>query len=219
MEMEATAWNLPPVSGSSVPVHRHDDDKAALLERILHDPRIPSPPTMALQVFQKVGQEDCTIGEISELLAHDPGLCGKILQILNSAFYGLSRPVTNVRQAVSLLGNRPLRSLVLGLALPVMQAGVKADAGFGAGSGRSQVASAVMARDLAARCKWPSPDDEMAVCLLRNLGMILLHQAFQERYRPIWAGEVEIPAEEQCEWEERTLGVHHAEVCAVLLGR
>jgi HD-like signal output (HDOD) protein len=207
-----------PAADVSAVVDRPNDDKEALLDRILKNPRIPSPPTLALQIFQKTGQEDCNVKEISELLAHDPGLCAKILKTLNSAIYGRSRNVTSVRQAVTTLGSRPLRSLVLGLALPVMQSGVTPDAGLRRYWKRS-VAGAVMARELATRCKLPAPDDEMAASLLRDLGMILLHLAFQERYRPIWSGEAGILAEEQCAWEELHLGVHHAEVSAALLER
>ena len=192
--------------------------KEAILERVLHNPRIPSPPTLALQIFQKTGQEDCKVEEISELLGRDPGLSAKLLKTLNSAFYRLSRPVTSVRQAVTMLGSRPLRSLILGLALPVMQTGVAADAGLRR-FWKKSVAGAVMARELATRCRFLAPDDEMAASLLRDLGMILLRQTFQERYRPIWTDEVAQHTLDQCDWEERCLGVHHAEVSAALLDR
>lgn len=215
--MTLTAERLPVAAGSAVP-GLPCDDKEAILVQILRNPRIPSPPTLALRILQKTGQEDCRIDEIIDLLAHDPGLSAKILKTLNSASFGRSRPVTSVRQAVTMLGSRPLRSLVLGLALPAMQSGVVADDGLRRYWKRS-VASAVMARELAKRCRWPAPDDEMAAGLLCDLGMILLQQMFPEQYRPIWTGQGEILIEEQCEWEDRHLGVHHAEVSGALLDR
>ncbi|HLN26723.1 MAG TPA: HDOD domain-containing protein [Gemmataceae bacterium] len=206
------------IAPSPVETRSSGDGQEVLLERILQNPRIPSPPNLALQIFQKTGQEDSTIQEISELLTHDPGLSAKILKALNSAVYGRSHPVTSVRQAVTMMGSRPLRSLILGLALPVMQKSVEADAGLRR-FWRKSVAGAVMARELATRCNFPAPDDELAACLLRDLGMILLRQMFQEMYRPIWTVEGEIFADEQCVWEERHFGVHHAEVSAALLER
>lgn len=189
-----------------------------LLERIVRNPRIPSPPNLALQVLQKTGQEECTVQEISELLAHDPGLCAKLLGTMNSAMFGRSRPVTNVRQAVTILGNRPLRSLVLGLALPVMQAGFESDAGLRR-FWKKSIAGAVMARELAIRRAMPAPDDEMAACLLRDLGMIPLRQTFPDAYRPVWLGEIDLIGEDLCAWEERHVGIDHAEVGATLLER
>ena len=117
-----------------------------------------------------------------------------------------------------MLGSRPLRSLVLGLALPVMQTGVEADAGLRRFWKRS-VAGAIMARDLATRCRWPAPDDDMAAGLLRDLGMILMRQFFREQYSPVWTDQDGIAADAQCAWEESRWGVHHSEVGAALLER
>ena len=207
-----------PIVMNSVSAVCSCDHTDAILDRILRNPRIPSPPALTMQVLQKTGQEDCTVQEISELLAHDPGLCAKILRTLNSVVYARPRTITSVWQAVTVLGNRPLRVLVLGLALPTMQSGVVADAGL-RGFWKKSVTGAVIARDLAIHLKMKAPDDEMAASLLRDLGMILLQQTFPEKYRPIWKGECEIPTSEQCDWEQRTFGVNHAEVSAALLKR
>src|SRR5262245_36114943 len=120
----------PMTTQSLRPAGKTADQNDSLLNRILNNPRIPSPPTLALQIFQKIGEEDCEIAEVTKLLGLDAGLSAKILKTLNSAIYGRSRPVTNVRQAVNMLGMKPLRSLVLGLALPAMQAGVEPDVGL-----------------------------------------------------------------------------------------
>lgn len=205
-----------PASTASVVATCPCDDRESILARILQNPRIPSPPALIMQVLQKTGQEDCTVQEISELLAHDPGLCAKILRTLNSVVYARLRPITSVWQALTILGNRPLRVLVLGLALPAMQSGVVADAGLRRFWKRS-VAGAVIARELAIHLKLRAPDDEMAACLLRDLGMILLHQTFPVEYQPLWTGAFEISSDKQCAWEELHLGVNHAEVSAALL--
>ncbi|HZZ79569.1 MAG TPA: HDOD domain-containing protein, partial [Gemmataceae bacterium] len=170
------------------------------------------------QIFQRVGQEDCTAKEISELLAHDPGLCAKILRTLNSAVYAQSRAVTSVQQAVTIMGMRPLRSLVLGLTLPVMQSRMNTDKGLQRFWMRS-VSGAIIARDLIKHCGMPDAEDTMATTLLRDLGMILLRQTFQHCYDPIWLGDGKISADEQCDWEAERFAVHHAELSAELLDR
>jgi HD-like signal output (HDOD) protein/tRNA A-37 threonylcarbamoyl transferase component Bud32 len=202
---------LPPPSAG-----QRSMEKDKLLERLLRNPRIPSPPTLALQVLQKTSQENCTVDEICELLALDAGLCAKILKTMNSCAYGRSRAVTSVRQAVATLGSMPLRSLVLGLTLPVVQATAEPDAGLRR-FWRKSVAGAVMARDLAMHCQWPAPGDAMAAGLLRNLGMILLHQGFQDIYDPVWSATSAIAVTEQCAWEDQHLGINHAEAGAALL--
>ncbi len=196
------------------------DDKEAILDAILRNPRIPSPPTLALRIFQELGDEDCKVEEVTRLLAHDPGLSAKILRTMNSALHGQARAVTSVRQATVMLGSRRLRSLILGLALPIMQSGVDHDAGLQR-FWMTSITGAVMAGELAQRCHWPAPEDELAAALLRDLGMILLHQTFPEQYDPLWvsADLGNIGADQQCAWEERQFGVHHAQVSAALLER
>src|SRR5262245_59917956 len=118
------------IHGGRAPSAGSVDDREQLIERILQNPRIPSPNGLALRVFQRAGQDDCTSQEISELLSHDAGLCAKVLRAMNSAVYAPSNAVTSMQQAVTIMGMRPLRSLVLGLTLPVMQSNIKPDAGL-----------------------------------------------------------------------------------------
>lgn len=184
------------------------------VELFLADPRIPSPPTLALQLFQKTAEPNCTAAELAELICRDPGLSGKLLSVVNSALYRRSRPLTSVLQAVSLLGNQRLRSLVLGLALPVMQQGLPQDAGLRR-FWTTSVTGAVVARRIAEQLGLASPDEEMTAGLLRDLGMIAMRQILGEEYAPVWMGEIDVV--EQAIWEEQRFGLHHGVISAALL--
>jgi HD-like signal output (HDOD) protein len=196
----------------NVRVHEHRD---ALLERILTNPLLPSPPNLALQIVEKTRQADCSVQEISNLLAQDPALCGKVLKTLNSSLYALSQPVTSLQRAVAILGLKPLRSLVLGLTLPAMQSRMETDQGL-RNYWKESVGGAIIARELARRLKYPEPEDDLVASLLRDLGMLLLRQTFPVPYLPVWNGDSEVPGG-QCAWEEQHLGIHHADVSAALL--
>ena len=191
------------------------NEKSALLERILANPKLPSPPTLALQIVQKTRQPDCKVEEIAELLALDPVVCGKVLKTLNSALYSLSQPVTSLRRAVTILGLRPLRSLVLGLTLPAMQSGLDMDDGLRR-FWKDSVAGAILTRELAKKLRFPAPEDDLVASLLSDLGVLLLRHTFRDTYQP-WLGAAALCGSDQCEWEERNLGVHHGEVSAALL--
>jgi HD-like signal output (HDOD) protein len=190
------------------------EPRDALLERIWSNPLLPSPPTLALQIVEKSRQANCTVQEIGTLLSQDPALCGKVLKTLNSSLYALSQPVTSLGRAVTILGLKPLRSLVLGLTLPAIQSRMTADEGL-RNYWKESVAGAITARELAKRLGYPDPEDELVSSLLRDLGMILLRQTFAADYDPVWKGEV--PAGRQCAWEEQHFGIHHAEVSSALL--
>ncbi len=51
----------------------HDE----LLQRILKNPRLPSIPTLALQIIEKTGDLECSVDEVGDLIARDPGLCAR----------------------------------------------------------------------------------------------------------------------------------------------
>ena len=55
--------------------------------------------------------------EIGELVARDIAMTSKLLQLVNSAFFGLPRHIHHPVQAVSLIGMERLRALVLSLQL------------------------------------------------------------------------------------------------------
>src|SRR3546814_10431597 len=55
---------------------------------------------------------------LKECVAQDPALTSKVLRVVNSALYGLNRPVGDLNQAIGLLGIKPLKLLALGFSLP-----------------------------------------------------------------------------------------------------
>lgn len=186
----------------------------AVLDRIADHPRLPTPPAVALQVLDRAGRPDCTTHEIADLVSHDPALCGKLLQTANSALYSRPHAVTSVHRAVTLLGLRSVRSLVLSLSLPALCRG-SANDGPSREYWKSSVAGAIIARELAVRLHRPEPDDDLVAGLLRDIGEVILRQLYPDEYAQVLDG----VAAAQCERERAVLGVHHAEVGAYVLRR
>jgi HD-like signal output (HDOD) protein/CheY-like chemotaxis protein len=87
-----------------------NDQLKQLTTRIKCLPSLPAVYQQLAQVFQ---QEDPSLERISEIIARDMGMTTKILQLVNSAFFGLSQPVNNLPDAVMYLGLTTVRSLVL----------------------------------------------------------------------------------------------------------
>ncbi|MCX7702332.1 MAG: HDOD domain-containing protein [Gemmataceae bacterium] len=186
-----------------------------ILAKVLANPNVPSPPALALQIVQKASDPNCNLREISDLLACDPGLCGRLLKLVNSAIYAPPRPVTTISQAIPLLGVKRLRSLVLGMSIPAMQVPAGSERGLQT-FWRTSVAGAIIARELARKQMSPSPEDDLVTALLRDLGIVLLHQTFPNKYEPVWSGKRVLRAGERYLWEERNIGINHAEVSAEL---
>lgn len=97
------------------------------LRQRLHSPEIqtlvagrkslPSIPAVYFEVIDALQDPDCPIERLGSIIAKDPALTVKLLQLVNSAFLGLAHQVSSADEAVLLLGTGLLRSLALGLHL------------------------------------------------------------------------------------------------------
>ncbi len=191
-------------------------DREALLAKILDPSRLPTPPAVALQIVDAASRPDADPGEVVRFLGLDPALCAKLLKAVNSCLYGLKQPVASAARAVQVLGLNTVRSLALGLSLPAVKPGKAADAGLRE-YWVSSVAGATIARELAVLTRRPGPDDDLVAGLLRDLGEVLLKQAFTD----VWPRHLLCQADrlvvDPCGAEIESFGIDHADVSAELL--
>jgi len=74
---------------------------------------LPAPPQAALQIIRACARAEVTSAEISDIASTNPALTAELLRVANSPLYGISREVTSINNAVSVLGLRAIRNLVL----------------------------------------------------------------------------------------------------------
>lgn len=191
-------------------------DLETVLARLARDPRLPTPPPIALRVLEKASKPDCALSDIAKLISHDPGLCAKLLKVVNSAFFNLSSKIADVGRALNLLGLKRVRALVLGLSLPSMQQRTAADKRMN-DHWKVSASAAMAAREWAVTRRHPDPDGEMVAALLCDLGALILREIDPEAYNRVLDHPLEMLVCRQCELEEKILGVNHAEVGAYLL--
>jgi HD-like signal output (HDOD) protein len=183
-------------------------------------------PTLPMVVFQLHGvldDERAGPGAVAEVITRDPALAARLLKTANSAaFFRGGEPIGSVFSAVQRLGVRQVRAICIALAV------VRAFSGKGRGQGlnheRLWTHSAVVG--LLARQLWAefgrapsiSSDDAYVAGLLHDCGLLILDQFFARDFTearqlqiltglPLW----------QC--EEEQLGMNHAAVGGLLLGR
>jgi HD-like signal output (HDOD) protein len=173
-------------------------------------------PAVALQVVEKASDPECELESLTRIVSNDPGMSAMLLRTVNSAIFGLRQRVTSVRSALILLGIQPFRSLVLTLAMsrvrlpPLPPEMLK-------NYWRVSVAGGLAARQLAVEVGRSAPDNDLAVALLRDLGMLVLHQLYPARYKVLLNTPAPLFARFQCELEEEALELSHAEVSSEVL--
>jgi response regulator RpfG family c-di-GMP phosphodiesterase len=77
--------------------------------------RLPSVPSLYTAIINALKNPETSVDDVGALVASDVGMTAKILKLVNSAFFGLSRQLSNPAEAVSHLGLDTIKSLVLAI--------------------------------------------------------------------------------------------------------
>ena len=75
--------------------------------------KLPNVPEVVKELIQQLSDEDADYDEIAAKVAKDPTLSVKILRLVNSAHYGLSRQVNSIDEAVVMVGFERLKTMVI----------------------------------------------------------------------------------------------------------
>jgi len=78
---------------------------------------LPSAPRTYTDLRAALSMPDPSINEIVKIVQRDVAITAKILQLVNSAFFGVSRGVTDIKTAVTYLGISTVQNLVLSAAV------------------------------------------------------------------------------------------------------
>ncbi|MFA7418574.1 MAG: response regulator [Melioribacteraceae bacterium] len=91
---------------------------------------LPRLPQIFVQLENMFNSDNISLNKVAELISKDVGLSAKILQIVNSAFFGLPTKIADLEQAVGLLGINIIKSLLLFLELHKSREGADLPSAF-----------------------------------------------------------------------------------------
>ncbi|MFK5892588.1 MAG: response regulator [Pseudomonadota bacterium] len=74
---------------------------------------LPSLPDIYQSVTEEISSNDGSIYSVGKLVVQDPSMSAKVLQLVNSAYFGISRSVTSPTEAANFLGLDILKALIL----------------------------------------------------------------------------------------------------------
>ena len=86
---------------------------AALKAAVVGCNGLPSPPGMYAELTKAAESETVGAKDIANIITHDIAMSAKLLQLVNSSFFGIARRVSSVEEAVALLGLTRIKALVL----------------------------------------------------------------------------------------------------------
>ena len=154
------------------------------LEAILSkNDKLPTLPGIAIKILEAVQRPNPDLQEIAEILASDPPLSAEVLKLINSPFFGLSRKVTSVFHAVSMLGMNVIKNIALSFAL-VKEFSKNSQGDFDYPNfWKYSLTTAIAARKTAESVYRDGAEDAFFVGLLHDMGTITLARCMPDQYQ------------------------------------
>ena len=147
--------------------------------------KMPSLPTSVAKVLELCNDPNVSPADLNHVISLDPVLVGRVLKLINSAYYGLNGHVTNLVRAIIMLGINTVKNLVLSASIMENFTGNRSHQGLDMeGFWRHSFCVGVSAKLLAAkRGIDPKLREEFFTAgLLHDIGKIPLNEVLKKEY-------------------------------------
>jgi len=181
------------------------------LQKTINITDIPTLPEAARLAVSSTISFEKSAQQISKIISEDPSLTFKILRVANSSIYRRSGKVSNIKDAVVLLGYKTIKGLILSITIKEIFPKKEKEwfnyHGFWIHSIVTALAGAHQARIL----KSEPEDEAYASGLLHDLGKVILFLSDQQKYREVinLINEKKIPFYQA---EQEIFGFDHTDV-------
>lgn len=188
-------------------------DRDAKIRRIVGGvDKLPTPPDLFFELSRLMQSPTTSVSDVAKVVTRDPGLSAKLLQLVNSAYFGTGQSTTSIQQAVALLGTDRLRYIALTASVFSSPAN-EGSAGFSLTTMQQEsMRAAWLARSFAEPA---ARDEAFASTLLHDVGRVVLALAQTANFQVV--SERVKHGESLLDVEVDVFGVTHADVGARLL--
>jgi putative nucleotidyltransferase with HDIG domain len=181
--------------------------------------QVPSMPRLYIQMVEKLEDPEVGLDVIGDIIAKDLGMTSKILNLVNSSFFGLAREISSPAEAVSQVGAEMIKSLVLSVHAfsqfePGALAGFSIDELWGHSQSTANLAQAIARMEDADQ---KIVDEAFVGGLLHDIGKLVLAANFPEEYKRV-RETGRTGARSFLGAEENAFGANHADIGGYLLG-
>jgi putative nucleotidyltransferase with HDIG domain len=188
----------------------------AILEQLADVRDLPTLPAVFMKIMRLMQNPHSSIREISLVVEADQSIAMKILRLINSSFYGLSRSVYSVQQAIVLLGSNTLKNILItasvfqALGKKSGEAGLNREAFW-----QHAIGCAMIARCLDDKINSGKEEEGFIGGIIHDIGKVVLDQYFHDKLLAILR-QVRRQDMSFYQAEMELLGVSHAEIGAKL---
>ncbi|HHH35529.1 MAG TPA: HDOD domain-containing protein [Gammaproteobacteria bacterium] len=178
--------------------------------------KLVSLPEIFIKVNEMVEDPSASASDVGRILCQDPALTARLLKIANSPLYGFPSRIDTVSRAITIIGMRGIRDLVLATSTIGMFSRLATEFLDMSNFWRHSIYCGVTARVLAGRCNALHVEPFFIGGLLHDIGhLIIIHKL------PEMAREAHLRARDSGQplprMEREVIGFDHAQVGAELL--
>jgi len=193
------------------------EEKQKILSKVSE---LNSVPASALQAMRKLQDPNSNIGEIVQLINYDPGMTSNILRLANSSYYGCTKAISSLRDAIVRLGAKNILPLITAA---IASAAIKTKIrGYGMTSDQlwdHSVAVAVASENLAEMLRVPGDKIAFTAGLLHDIGKVLMGKhMIDKKIRKVFQAALD-QSDSLIKTEYELYGIDHAEAGGFLLGK
>lgn len=178
--------------------------------------RLPSPPAVAMRILELTRSEETSLADIADAISSDPALSACVLKFINSPISGISREVSSLNQAVTLIGMRGVKMIALSFSLVSSEVKTSCPSFDHDRFWSQSLACGVAARAIARKTNSHDTGEAFTAGLLARIGQVALATGMPDEYERV----LQMAARQSCtsiEAESEILGTTHIEIGARLL--
>ena len=158
-------------------------DNAFIKTAVANIQELPTLNEIASELLRLLGDPASSIKDLDKVMRRDPSLAAMILKIVNSSYYGVRHRVSALSHALSLLGYRTVKNVVLTASASGFFKCKSKSAMFDPkGFAKHSVASAAVCKYLANYTGRIEPETAYTIGLLHDIGKLIADQCFPEKY-------------------------------------
>jgi len=182
------------------------------LDKAVQD--LPALPSAVAKLLKLTESEIVNASQIERLVSVDQAICTKILRVVNSAYFGLSRRISSINQAIVILGYQHVRNIALSIgALSLFKSQSPRMRELHLRVWEQSFAAAACSQAIAKDKGLSSGDQELVFVggLLHDVGKLFLLSYFSTTYEDVIRFSLARNIE-PLEAESIMLGLNHAEI-------
>jgi len=151
--------------------------------------RMPSLSTTVIKVLETCNDPKASANDLKRVISLDPVLTGRVLRLINSAYYSIGRPISSLTRAIIMLGINTVKNLALSFAILDNLKGKSSVRSFSMDEfWTHSLCVGIIAKSLATLKSVPPGDREefFVAGLLHDLGKLPLQKQFSDEYDQVW---------------------------------